>query len=65
MNTLTIDPANSFSLGARYRFDVGGKPTSVFARVANVTNEYSYQVAGEGLYYSTGRRFIVTLTSDI
>lgn len=64
MNTLTIDPANSFSVGARYRFNVGGKPTSLYARVANITDEYSYQVSGEGLYYSTGRRFIATLTSD-
>jgi len=46
MNTLTIDPANSFTLGARYRFNVAGKPTSLFARVANITDEYSYQVSG-------------------
>ena len=65
MNSSTIDPANSFSLGARYRFDLGGKPTSVFARVANLTDEYSYQMSGEGLYYSPGRRFIMTLTSDL
>jgi len=65
MNSSTIDPANSFSLGARYRFDLGGKPTSIFARVANLTDEYSYQMSGEGLYYSPGRRFIMTLTSDL
>jgi len=65
MNSLTIDPANSFSVGARYRFQMMGKPTSLFARVANITDEYSYQVSGEGLYYSPGRRFIMTLTSDL
>jgi iron complex outermembrane receptor protein len=65
MNSFTIDPANSFSLGVRYRFDLGGKPTSIFARVANLTDEYSYQMSGEGLYYSPGRRFIMTLTSDL
>lgn len=65
MNSLTLDPANSFSLGARYRFDLAGKPTSLYARVANVANEYSYQASGEGLYYSLGRRFILTLASDL
>jgi len=65
LNTLTIDPAKVFNLGARYRFDLAGKPTSLFARVANVANEYSYQVSGEGVYYSPGCRFIMTLTSDL
>jgi hypothetical protein len=36
-----------------------------YARVANATDEYSYQASGEGLYYSPGRRFIMTLTSDL
>jgi iron complex outermembrane receptor protein len=64
MNTLTIEPAHSFTVGARYRFQMMGKPTSLFARLANATDEYSYTVAGEGLIYSPGRRFIATLTTD-
>jgi iron complex outermembrane receptor protein len=63
-NTFVIPERYIASLGARYRFDLFGKPATFRAQVASVNNPYGFSNIGEGFYYNPPRRFQMSLTVD-
>ena len=64
-NTLIIPPRYVVSLGARYRFDLAGKPATFRAQAASVNNVYGFSNLGEGFWYNPPRRFQMSLTVDM
>lgn len=64
-DSFVIPPRYVASLGARYRFDLSGKPATFRAQVASVNNVYGYGNIGEGFYYNQPRRFQMSLTVDM
>lgn len=63
-NTFVIPARYVASVGARYRFDVAGKPATLRAQMASVNNQFGYSNLGEGFYYNPPRRFQASLTID-
>ncbi len=64
-NTFVVPARYVLSPGARYRFDLAGKPATFRAQVPTVNNRYGYSNIGEGFYYNAPRRFQMSLTIDI
>lgn len=65
-NRLLAPPRESIDLGARYRFGIGSSRALLRLQVANLLDDYGWQVATNGAFqYSAGRRFIAELRVDI
>jgi iron complex outermembrane recepter protein len=64
-NTLVIPARAVFSLGARYKFKVGGAPALVRFNVGNIFNTFGWNVGGNGFFTPNGaRRFSLSLAAD-
>ena len=63
-NTLVIPARYILAPGARYRFDLFGKPATLRAQVPSVNKPYGFSNIGEGFYYNPPRRFQMSLTTD-
>jgi iron complex outermembrane receptor protein len=65
-NRLVAPPREAFDLGARYRFSIASARALLRLQVANVLDDYGWQVAANGAFqYSIGRRFLAELRVDI
>jgi iron complex outermembrane receptor protein len=64
LNTYYIPARHVVSVGGRYRFTLAGRPASLRAQVASLTNHYSPALFGEGFFFNVPRRLILSLTSD-
>jgi len=64
-NSLVIPARYIASLGARYRFDLAGRPATFRAQAASVNNVYGFGNIGEGFYYNQPRRYQMSLTVDM
>lgn len=64
-NTVRVEGNTTLDLGVRYVFNVFNTPSSVRARVMNVTNTYGWSVSSSGFYTPVGsRRYSLQLTAD-
>ncbi len=51
------------NVGARYRFDLGGKPAALRLRVYNATDKYAWVAGGSGIHsYEPERRIMLSLS---
>ena len=65
-NGLSAPPREMIDLGARYRFRLASARTLLRLQVANVLDDYGWQVAANGAFqYTTGRRFLAELRFDL
>ncbi len=65
-NGLSAPPRETIDLGLRYRFSVAKAKGLLRLQVANVLDDYGWQVAANGAFqYSTGRRFLAELRFDL
>lgn len=64
-NTFVIPARYAAAVGARYRFEVSGKPALFRAQLASFNNAYGYNNQGEGFFYNLPRRFQMSLTVDL
>lgn len=65
-NGLSAPPRETIDLGARYRFSVAKAKGLLRLQVANVLDDYGWQVAANGAFqYTVGRRFIAELRFDL
>jgi iron complex outermembrane receptor protein len=64
LNSFYIPARHVVSVGGRYRFKIAGRPTTLRAQIASLTNHYSPALFGEGFFFNVPRRLIVSLTSD-
>lgn len=65
-NGLSAPPREMIDIGARYRFRVAETKALLRVQVANVFDDYGWQVAANGAFqYSTGRRFLAELRVDL
>ncbi|MCR5876208.1 TonB-dependent receptor [Phenylobacterium sp. J426] len=64
-NTFVIPARYAAALGARYRFDLSGRPATFRAQLASFNNAYGYNNMGEGFFYNLPRRFQMSLTVDL
>lgn len=65
-NRLLAPPREAIDLGARYRFHVASARALLRVQVANVLDDYGWQVATNGAFqYSTERRLLAELRVDI
>ncbi|MEO7655574.1 MAG: TonB-dependent receptor [Sphingomicrobium sp.] len=64
LNSFYIPARHVVSVGSRYRFKIGGKPTTLRAQIASLTNHYTPALTGEGFFFNVPRRLIVSLTTD-
>jgi iron complex outermembrane receptor protein len=66
INRLVAPPREVIDLGARYRFKLASAKALLRVQVANVFDDYGWQVATNGAFqYSVGRRFLAELRVDI
>ncbi len=66
-NQANIPPRTVFNLGARYRFNIAGAPSTLRVRVQNLTNTFAWEYLGGTNYYLgyvPRRRVTVSLASD-
>lgn len=65
-NRLVAPPREMIDLGARYRFNLASAKALLRVQVANLFDDYGWQVATNGAFqYSVGRRFLAELRVDI
>ena len=64
LNTYYIPARHVVSVGSRYRFKIDGRPATLRAQIASLTNHYSPALFGEGFFFNVPRRLIVSLTTD-
>lgn len=64
-NTFVIPARYAAAIGARYRFELAGKPATFRAQLASFNDAYGYNNMGEGLFYNLPRRFLMSLTVDL
>lgn len=64
-NTFVIPARYAAAVGARYRFEVSGRPALFRAQLASFNNAYGYNNQGEGFFYNLPRRFQMSLTVDL
>ncbi len=65
-NTLVVPARVRFDAGLRYRFTIGPVRALLRAQVANVFNNYSWQVQPNGAFrYNMSRRFLAELRMEI
>ncbi len=66
-NLANIPPRTVINLGARYRFNIAGAPSTLRVRLQNLTNTFAWEYAGGNNYYLAyigRRRVTVSLASD-
>jgi iron complex outermembrane receptor protein len=62
---LMTEPVTTFDIGARYRFQAGGAPTTLRAVVTNVFEDYGWNVSSNaGFRFIDTRRFQLSLAAD-
>ena len=65
-NRLSAPAREAIDLGARYRFSIASAHALLRLQVANVFDDYGWQVAANGAFqYSAGRRLLAELRVDI
>ncbi|MFO6448346.1 TonB-dependent receptor domain-containing protein [Erythrobacter sp. NE805] len=65
-NSLSAPPRETLDLGMRYRFSVGSTRALLRVQLANVFNDYGWQVASNGAFlYSTSRRVLAEVRVDL
>ena len=65
-NGLSAPPRETIDLGARYRFSLASARGLLRLQVANVLDDYGWQVAANGAFqYTVGRRFLAELRFDL
>jgi iron complex outermembrane receptor protein len=65
-NSLSAPPRETLDLGLRYRFPIGSSRALLRLQVANVFDDYGWQVAANGAFqYSTSRRLLAELRFDL
>jgi iron complex outermembrane receptor protein len=65
-NSLYAPPRETLDLGMRYRFSVGSTRGLLRLQLANVFDDYGWQVASNGAFlYSAGRRALAELRFDL
>lgn len=65
-NRLLAPPRETIDLGMRYRFNVGSNRALLRLQVANVLDDYGWQVASNGAFqYSAGRRLLAEMRFDL
>lgn len=65
-NSLYAPPRETLDLGMRYRFSVGSTRGLLRLQLANVLDDYGWQVASNGAFlYSAGRRALAELRFDL
>lgn len=65
-NTLFAPPRETLDLGTRYRFSIGKTRALLRLQLANVFDDYGWQVSSNGAFlYSTGRRLLAELRFDL
>lgn len=64
LNTFVIPGRYVVALGARYRFDLAGRPSTLRAQMGTVNGNYGWANIGEGFHYNQPRRFSVSLSTD-
>lgn len=64
LNRFYIPARHVVSVGGRYRFKIGGRPATLRAQIASLTNHYTPALTGEGFFFNVPRRLIVSLTTD-
>jgi iron complex outermembrane receptor protein len=65
LNTLTVPPRTTMTLGTRYRFKIADAPALLRVQVANVTNKFAWNVGRSGYFTPiSGRSASVSLTAD-
>jgi iron complex outermembrane receptor protein len=64
-NTFVIPARYAAAVGARYRFELSGKPATFRAQLASFNNAYGYNNMGEGFFYNLPRRLQMSLTVDL
>lgn len=66
LNSLYAPPREMIDLGMRYRFPIGSKRALLRLQLANVFDDYGWQVASNGAFqYSVGRRVLAELRFDL
>lgn len=65
-NGLLAPPRETIDLGMRYRFAIGSTRALLRFQVANLTDDYGWQVAPNGAFqYSAGRRLLAEMRFDL
>ena len=65
-NRLLAPPRETLDIGLRYRFSIGRVQSLLRAQLANVFNDYGWQVSPNGAFqYSTSRRVLAELNFEI
>jgi iron complex outermembrane receptor protein len=65
-NSLMAPPRETVDLGMRYRFSVGSTRALLRLQVANLFDDYGWQVAANGAFqYSASRRLLAELRLDL
>ena len=65
-NGLVVPPSEVFDIGLRYRFDIASARALLRVQVANLFNDYSWRVSGNGsLLYTHNRRVLAELRLDL
>ncbi|MGE0179171.1 MAG: TonB-dependent receptor, partial [Sphingomonas sp.] len=64
LGRFTVPARSVFNLGARYRFTLGRAPATLRVQLANVFDNYGFNVLGGGFYYNFPRRLTAALTAD-
>lgn len=66
LNSLYAPPRETLDLGMRYRFSLGSTRALLRLQVANVFDDYGWQVSPNGAFqYSAGRRLLGELRFDL
>lgn len=66
LNTYKIPASTTFDLGGRYQFDLFSTPASIRAQITNLTNTYTFNLAGSSGTFMANlpRRFTTRFTVD-
>jgi iron complex outermembrane recepter protein len=65
-NLLIVPARTTVTLGSRYRFNLGKRPTVFRLQLTNLFNEYGWQVSGSGGFtYSQARNLLAQLVIDL
>lgn len=64
-NTLVIPPRALWHVGARYRFNIAGRPAVLRAQAANIFGNFGWSNSADGFFFNNPRRISLTFTADI
>jgi iron complex outermembrane receptor protein len=66
LNTLSTPGTQTLNLGARYRWQLAGKPLTIRVQASNLLNAYSWQVqASNAFFYNNPRQLSFRLSTDL